>query len=183
MSDYRRNLVPGGTYFFTVVTGGRAALFDSPSARRLLGSIFRRCLLRTPANVLAIVLLPDHLHCLWSLPSEDSNYSARWRWLKAEFTRHWLTLADSGHDLTASQVRERRRGVWQRRFWEHTIRNVADLERHADYIHYNPVHHKLVSRPCDWPWSSFHRWVRLKHYPEDWGRTAPTIDLQHSAGE
>jgi putative transposase len=169
MSDYRRYFVAGGTYFFTAVADRRAALFADTSARSLLGSVFRRCIFRRPMSVLAIVLLPDHLHCLWALPPGDSAYSDRWRWLKGEFTRHWLALGGHEQPLRDSLRRERRRGVWQRRFWEHAIRDEVDLEQHADYIHYNPVRHKLVTRPRDWPWSSFHRWAKLGHYPVDWG--------------
>ena len=183
MSDYRRYFVAGGTYFFTVVTGGRDPLFADENARRLLGSVFRRCQLRAPFDVLAIVLLRDHLHCLWTLPNGDCAYSDRWRWLKGEFTTEWLALVDPQGCHPHSRERERRRGIWQRRFWEHTIRDEADLERHADYIHYNPVKHGLAARPRDWPWSSFHRWVRLGRYSPDWGQTALTIDLAHDAGE
>lgn len=183
MSDYRRYFVAGGTYFFTVVTDRRAALFDDPFARRLLGSVFRRCILREPLRVLAIVLLPDHLHCLWSLPPGDSDYSARWRWLKGEFTRQWLANAGVEQPGPQSRLRERRRGVWQRRFWEHTIRDEEDLARHADYIHYNPVHHQLAASPRDWPWSSFHRWVDLGHYSPDWGRSTTPLPAMRIQGE
>ncbi|HEY1784350.1 MAG TPA: transposase [Pirellulales bacterium] len=168
MSDYRRYFVAGGTYFFTVVTDRRAPLFADARARSLLGSVFRRCILRQPMSVLAIVLLPNHLHCLWTLPPGDSAYSDRWRWLKGEFTRHWLAVGGLEQAITDSHKRERRRSVWQRRFWEHAIRDETDLERHADYIHYNPVRHRLVSRPCDWPWSSFHRWVAIGQYRVEW---------------
>ncbi len=182
MSDYRRYFVAGGTYFFTVVTERRRPLFADARARRLLGSVFRRGLHRSPMRVLAIVLLPDHLHCLWALPPGDSDYSGRWRWLKGEFTRQWLTIGgkEQPHD---TPTRQRRRGVWQRRFWEHTIRDEADLERHANYIHYNPVKHGLVASPHEWPWSSFHRWVRAGHYTLDWGRTSAPEELTHLAGE
>lgn len=183
MSEYRRYFVAGGTYFFTAVTAGRAPLFAQGPARQLLGSVFRRCLLRRPFRVLAIVLLPDHLHCLWVLPAGDSNYSIRWRELKGEFTHRWLEVGGVEQPHSKSQLVERRRGVWQRRFWEHTIRDEADLEQHADYIHYNPVRHRLAPSPADWPWSSFHRWVRMGHYPADWGRTAPRTMLRTVRGE
>jgi len=165
MSDYRRNFVTGGTYFFTLVTEGRAGLFASASARTLLGSAMRRCFVRYPVEVIAIVLLPDHMHALWRLPEQDGRYSLRWRWIKREFTRGWLALGGKEQGRSTSRVAERRRGVWQRRFWEHTVRDETDLENHFDYIHYNPVKHALVQRPRDWPWSSFHRWVRAGHYP------------------
>lgn len=182
MSEYRRNFVPGATYFFTVVTQGRAPLFADATARHLLGSVMRRCLLRQPLRVVAIVLLPDHLHCLWSLPSKDFAYSERWRWIKREFTRAWLAYGGS-EQRRRSESRQRRRGVWQRRFWEHTIRDETDLENHFNYIHYNPVKHGLVKRPRDWQWSSFHRWVRSGHYQPGWGASAAALELPGDAGE
>jgi putative transposase len=176
MSDYRRYFVPGGTYFFTVVTERRSRLFEQDSARRLLGGVIRQCLFRYPVEVVAIVLLPEHLHTLWTLPVGDSRYSLRWGWIKREFTRAWLEIGGAEEGRSEARTRERRRGIWQRRFWEHTIRDEADLESHFDYIHYNPVKHGLVQRPGDWPWSSFHRWVRAGHYSADWAAgTAPMV--------
>jgi len=172
MSEYRRYFVPGGTYFFTVVTEGRAPLFGQAAARELLGSAFRRCLLRDRFEVIAMVLLPDHLHAVWALPAGDDRYSRRWQWIKREFTRAWLALGGHEQPRSDSRLSQRRRGVWQRRFWEHAVRDESDLEAHFDYIHYNPVKHGLVARPQDWPWSSFHRWVRAGHYPIGWGGCA-----------
>src|SRR5438552_3412110 len=95
MSDYRRYFVPGGTFFFTLVTQGRAPLFEDERARRILGSVLRRCILRYPHDVIAIVLLPEHLHTLWALPPGDANYSRRWSWIKGQFTRQWLAIGGS----------------------------------------------------------------------------------------
>jgi putative transposase len=181
MSSYMRNFVPGGTYFFTVVTAGRAPVFADESARRILGSVSRECLRRKPVNVLATVLLPDHFHCLWALPISDSTYSERLRWIKREFTRQWLATGGMEQSHTVSD--QRRRGVWQRRFWEHTIRDEADLENHFDYIHYNPVKHGYVSSPRDWPWSTFHRWVCAGHYAADWGADGNYRAVAIEAGE
>ena len=140
-------------------------------------------MLRYPVDVVAIVLLPEHLHALWTLPAGDTQYSLRWRWIKREFTRAWLEIGGAEQRPSEPSQREGRRGVWQRRFWEHTIQDAADLESHFDYIHYNPVKHGLVERPRDWPWSSFHRWVIAGHYSPDWADgTAPTIALR-DAGE
>ena len=183
MSDYRRYFVPGGTYFFTLVTERRAPLFASAAARRLLGSVMRRCLLRYPVRLIAIVLLPDHLHTLWTLPEGDDGYSLRWRWIKREFTRDRLALGGAEQVRSGARTAERRRGVWQRRFWEHTIRDETDLEAHFDYIHYNPVKHALVPRPRDWPWSTFHRWVRDGHYSIDWAAGPISQPLPGNAGE
>jgi putative transposase len=178
MSDDRRYFVPGGTYFFTVVTERRLRLFADAAARRLLGEAMRECRLRYPFKIVAIVLLPDHLHALWTLPTGDDAYSLRWRWIKREFARAWLQSGGAESERSPARLRERRRGVWQRRFWEHTIRDEGDLEAHFDYIHYNPVKHGLVRRPRDWPWSSFPRWVREGHYSLDWAaENTPTIGL------
>jgi putative transposase len=183
MSVYRRYFVAGGTYFFTVVTERRAPVFADDGARRLLGSVIRRCLARYPLEVVAIVLLPDHRHTIWTLPPGDSAYSERWRWIKREFTREWLANGGPEQTRRSTRLRERRRGIWQRRFWEHTIRDQDDLEVHFDYIHYNPVRHGLVARPRYWPWSSFHRWVRAGHYDVGWGAGAGKIILPGDAGE
>jgi putative transposase len=180
MSDYRRYFVAGGTYFFTVVSERRAPLFSDDAARSLLGSVIRRCLLRRPVRNIAVVLLPDHLHCLWALPPGDCAYSERWRWIKREFTRRWVAYGGAEQPRTDSRLRERRRGVWQRRFWEHTIQDEDDLEAHFNYIHYNPVKHGFVTRPRDWPWSSFHRWVRSGHYQPNWGAGGISVELATS---
>jgi putative transposase len=183
MSDYRRYFVHGGSYFFTVVTERRARLFSDDRARKLLGSVMRRCLARYPVDVVAIVLLPDHMHAIWTLPSGDRDYPLRWRWIKREFTRSWLAIGGVEVAVGPAQRNERRRGIWQRRFWEHSIRDEDDLEAHFDNIHFNPVKHGYVNSTRDWPWSSFHRWVRSGHYPLDWGRTAAAIRLPGDAGE
>ena len=169
MADYRRYYVPGGTYFFTVVTHGRARFPCDPLARSLLRSVFRECLSRWPFLVDAIVLLPDHLHTIWSLPSHDASYSRRLAWIKKEFTKRWLARGGREGAVSVTRLPRQDHGVWQRRFWEHAIQDEDDFERHLDYIHYNPVKHGLVRSPRDWPYSSFHRWVKLGAYAADWG--------------
>jgi putative transposase len=171
MPDYRRAHVPGGTFFFTLVTEHRAPILMDPEARRILRHALVRCRFRWPFRVEAVVLLPDHMHTIWSLPHGDSDYSTRWAWVKKEFTKSWLGAGGAEAATSASCQRNRRRGVWQRRFWEHCIEDEGDLERHCDYIHYNPVKHGLVRAPIEWPYSSFHRFVRLGVYPPEWGRT------------
>ncbi len=169
MPNYRRAFIPGGSFFFTQVVDKRRPLFSDPAAVALLGSIFRRCLMRWPFTVNAVVVLPDHLHAIWSLPPGDSEYSKRWGWSKKEFTKHWLQIGGSESVISSARKRERRRGVWQPRFWEHTLEDEEDFERHFDYIHWNPVKHGYVRCPHDWPHSSFHRYVQLGVYDRNWG--------------
>ncbi len=169
MPEYRRYFVPGGTYFFTVVVNRRRHLFADPAPVAFLGSMFRRCLMRWPMTVDAIVLLPDHLHAIWSLPPGDSEYPKRWGWIKKEFTKQWLAVGGHEGPVSEGRKRERRRGIWQPRYWEHTIEDENDFDAHFDYIHWNPVKHAYVRCARDWPHSSFHRWVRRRVYREDWG--------------
>jgi putative transposase len=169
MADYRRWLVPGGTFFFTVVTRNRVPVFAGEGARTLLGEKLRACQGRWPFEINAIVLLPEHLHTIWSLPSGDAAYPRRWGWIKKEFTKAWL--ADGGQEQPMNSARQQRndRGVWQPRYWEHTIQDEDDFDRHFDYIHYNPVKHGHVRCPKDWPHSSFHRWADQGVYDREWG--------------
>jgi putative transposase len=169
MPDYRRYFVEGGTYFFTLVTANRMPLFNSDEARRLLGLLMREIERESPFNTVAIVLLPDHLHALWTLPVGDAAYPRRWRAIKARFSMQWLASGGKEAMLTEGYCRQRRRGVWQPRFIEHTIRDESDLLGHADYIHYNPVKHGYAATPKDWLWSSFHRYVASGDYTADWG--------------
>jgi len=183
MSDYKRYFIPGATYFFTVVTAGRAPLFRDERAVHLLGDITRDVLATYPATVIAFVLLPDHLHTIWSLPSGDHDYAKRWRCIKRDFTIAWL---DSGGNEPVARhyaPNQRRRGIWQRRYWEHTIRDEADLEAYFDYIHYNPIKHGLARCAGDWPWTTFHRYVRSGHYPPNWATAPDESRLKGNAGE
>ena len=178
MPDYRRAFLPGGTFFFTLVTEHRAPILCDPRARSFLREAFTWAAGRWPFESRAIVLLPDHLHTIWTLPEPDSDYSLRWAFLKKTFTRSWLADSGSEQPVGASRRKNRRRGVWQRRFWEHTIRDEAEFERHCDYIHHNPVKHGLVECPHAWAHSSFHRFVGEGYYEQDWhclcdGRTRP----------
>jgi putative transposase len=116
MSDYRRYFVPGATYFFTVVTEHRTPIFSNDPARRLLGDVMRQCFRRFPAKVVAVVLLPEHLHTLWTLPAGDEQYPLRWRWIKREFTRAWLAFGGREERQSTARWREQRRGIWQRRY-------------------------------------------------------------------
>ena len=165
MPQYRRSDIPGGTYFFTVVTHRRRPLFHEKPNRDLLGNVIRDCQAKWPFEINAIVLLPDHLHTLWTLPPGDSNYSARWNIIKKFFTKGFLASGGPDRTVSAGKLHEGRKGVWQRRFWEHAIQDEDDFQTYFDYIHYNPVKHELVDSPSEWEPSSFHRWVKEGVYP------------------
>jgi putative transposase len=162
MVRYRRNFVPGGTFFFTATLANRSSsvLVDHIIALRTAVMLTRR---QHPFMIDAVVVLPDHLHMIMTLPDGDAGFPTRWRLLKRRFTD---AVVKSG-----TPVRRRRNGelaLWQRRFWEHTVRDERDFERHVDYIHYNPVKHGYVTKVLDWPHSSFHRYVRDGILPQDW---------------
>jgi putative transposase len=169
MPEYRRYFVPGGTYFFTLVTLHRAPIFRSADARKILGRVMRAQCQQTPFQTVAVVLMPEHLHAIWTLPPNDDAYSARWQAVKAKFTSEWLKSAESEEDVSPGYRDQRRRGIWQPRFMEHTIRDEENLNNHFDYVHYNPVKHGYAHSPRDWLWSSFHRYVRSGDYPPNWG--------------
>jgi putative transposase len=168
MPYYRRALVPGGTYFFTLVTENRAPLFEEAAARRILRGAIAECRVRHPFDLRAIVLLPDHLHLMLALPSDDADFSSRIALIKARFTHEFLAAGGTEQPRSDARHRKRRRGVWQRWFWEHAIRDQDDYNSHLNYIHYNPVKHGLVSCPHDWRYSSFHTHVRQGVYEQSW---------------
>lgn len=160
---YRRNYVPGGTFFFTVTLRDRHSDLLVQHVDLLRGA-FAAVKNRRPFRIDAMVVMPDHLHAIWTLPAGDMDYSSRWRSIKAGFV---AALARQG-----ASVERNARGeafVWQRRFWEHTLRNERDLNHHIDYIHYNPVKHCHVARPADWPHSTIHRFIQNGTIPADWG--------------
>jgi putative transposase len=169
MPRYRRNFVPGGTYFFTVVTHGRKTFLTDDIGRGAMRQALREVRARHPMAIDAIVLLPDHLHTVWTLPPGDDRYSLRWRQIKSRFTQVYLEHGGVESSVSISKSVKGERGVLQRRFYERTVRDEADLRRCIDYVHINPLKHGLVQRVIDWPWSSFHRYVALGEYSADWG--------------
>ncbi len=173
MSDYRRNYVPGGTYFFTVVTHHRRPFLTSELGRNCLHEAIEKIRQRWPFEIVAIVLLPDHWHTVWTLPRGDRRYSLRLRQIKEAFTRKYLKAGAQESRQSRSRIEHGMRGVWQKRFWEHTIDDEEDLKRCVDYAHWNPKKHGLVSSVRDWQWSSFHRFVAAGEYTFDWGRDDP----------
>jgi putative transposase len=169
MPDYRRYFVPGGTYFFTLVTYHRRPLFAQPVHVRFLREAAASVQRESPFRFLAAVVLPEHMHFVRTLPAGDCDYSSRIGRMKVRFTRQ---LPDSAFDI--AEVSESRRkhhesNIWQRRFWEHTIDDESELHAFVDYIHYNPVKHGVASCPHAWSASSFRRWVALGHYKYCWG--------------
>lgn len=168
MAIYRRMYVPGGTYFFTLVTYQRQPLFSIPENIILLRQATRQIKIEMPFEIIGAVVLPDHIHFVWKLPPKDTNYSKRIGKLKVLFTKSLSIKSEKLTDISISRQKHRESNIWQRRFWEHTIRSDLDLENHLNYIHYNPVKHGLVSCPHLWQYSSFHDWVKKEVYPQDW---------------
>ena len=167
MTDYRRNRVPGGTYFFTV------DLYDRRNQLLvrhvdILREAVRKVRAHAPFHIGAWVVLPDHLHCLWTLPEGDTDFATRWQAIKTDFSRKM----PAREHRSASRFGKGERGIWQRRFWEHTIRDERDYAAHLDYIHFNPVKHGVAADVADWPYSSFHRAVAIGLYPPKWAGEA-----------
>ncbi|OQX26021.1 MAG: transposase [Desulfobacteraceae bacterium IS3] len=163
MSQYQRLYKNGGCYFFTVVTYSREKFLTHPDNISRLRESFKHVMENRPFVTEAIVILPDHLHCIWKMPPDDSDFSTRWMLMKKYFS---IGLK--------SRINNRReKQIWQRRFWEHLIRNEDDRLRHIDYIHYNPVKHGYVRHPADWEFSSFKRFISKDYYLKNWGNVQP----------
>jgi putative transposase len=162
MSRYRRSLATGGTFFFTVNLADRKSRLLVEEIDRLRRA-FEIARTRHPFKTIAYCVLPDHLHTVWRLPQDDANFGLRWSVIKRIFSSDLPAAA-----LSASKIAKREKGLWQRRFWEHQIRDETDLQRHVDYVHFNPVKHGHVKRVADWPHSSFCVYVERKILPDDW---------------
>lgn len=173
--EYRRAKIEGGTFFFTVVTHNRREFLCNAENILLLRQAFREVMSKSPFIVDAIVILPNHIHCIWTLPPGDSDFSDRWRLIKNYFTHH-CDIKYQGK-ISVSRQNKGEKAVWQRRFWEHQIQDEIDFIRHVDYIHYNPVKHGYVKAPKDWNYSSFILYVNKGIYDIDWGSG---IEIQFS---
>ena len=170
MSRYRR-AITGSTFFFTVVAHRRRPIFCNPAIRASLHQAIRFVRATRPFVIDAWVVLPDHMHCIWTLPERDFDYGRRWGEIK-RYVSH--LCRETLHDpalLTRSAKKQRESTIWQRRFWEHQIRDDTDFERHMDYVHFNPVKHGFVLSVGEWEHSTFHRYVRDGVYTQDWGGT------------
>ncbi len=161
---YRRVLIPGASYFFTVNLLNRKSslLTDNINQLRHAFSVARSY---HPFTIDGIVILPDHLHMVMSLPKEDDKYSLRWNIIKGIFSKQ----IEPEEAVAASRKTKRERGIWQRRFWEHLIQDEWDYEHHINYIHYNPVKHGYVTTPIEWKYSSIHRFIQADLLPKNWG--------------
>lgn len=163
MPNYRRANVEGGVFFFTVVLVDRSRDLLIKEIDRLR-RVYRAVQKRWPFETIAICVLPDHIHALWALPEHDRDFATRWNLIKSGFSRGM-----DGRPRSPSKLAKREKGIWQRRYWEHAIRDDADLELHVDYIHFNAVKYGHVARVADWPHSSFHRFVERGWLAADWG--------------
>jgi putative transposase len=160
---YRRSIVACGTYFFTVNLAIRSE--DTLVKHvELLRDVFRAIRVRHPSDIIAMVVLPDHLHAIWQLPPNDADYSLRWSLIKSGFSR----LLPKVERIRDSHHLKRERAMWQRRFWEHQIRDDRDLQTHVDCIHLNPVKHGYVASPVDWPYSSIHQYIASEKLSSRW---------------
>jgi len=181
MPNYKRLKSCGSTYFFTVVTHQRRPIFYIPECIEHLRSSIIETRRSYPFLIEAWVLLPEHMHCIWTLPDAEFDYSRRWGLIKQGFTKRTRgLLPDQTNSL--SRIKHREASVWQRRFWEHQIRDEKDFNNHFDYIHFNPVKHGHVKRVQDWPFSTFHRSVKEGIYPVDWAGGG-LDDLKQEYGE
>jgi len=174
MTNYRRVKIEGAKYFFTVNLADRAGNTLLTNNIDLLRDVMRQVKNKHPFNIDAIVILPEHLHCIWTLPKDDADYKTRWMLIKTSFSRN----IPASEQRSASRIKRGERGLWQRRYWEHLIRNDLDYQRHVDYIHWNPVKHNLVTQVKDWPHSSFHSFVRRGVLPENWASALPEDEIQ-----
>ena len=183
MSRYRRADLKGAAYFFTVVTERRQRILTNDDVREALRAAIIKVRSTYPFEINAWVLLPDHLHCIWTLPEGDADFSTRWRLIKREVT---VAIGAQYFRVDFQTVRrsQKQQGtIWQHRFWEHLIRDDGDFAAHMDYLHFNPVKHGLVKTANEWPWSSFHRLVKDDVYPLNWGGEGlPTIIPPHDEG-
>ena len=181
MSRYRRSNVSGATYFYTVNTYLRQPILTLPEVRATLREAIEHVRESLPFKIDAWVLMSDHLHAIWTLPQNDATYGKQWGMIKAHVSRRCEHLVEGYEVRRSSRIKRREADFWQPHFWEHQIRDDRDFERCVDYIHYNPVRHKLVKRVPEWPHSTFYRFVSRGVNADDWS-TDPRV-VSANAGE
>lgn len=163
---YRRVYIEGGSYFFTVITEKRRRIFADDDNVKRLRAAFKTVMQKRPFMIDAAVVLPDHLHFIWTLPEHDSDYSTRWRLIKTAFIKQF---PDKFIVQNANRKNKKQQKIWQHRGWEHCLRDEQDFQQHIDYIHYNPVKHGYVKHAGDWKYSSIHRYIKFGVLNNDWG--------------
>ena len=168
MSNYRRDNLSGATWFFTVVTFQRQTFLCDKWVRIELREAIEKVQMKYPFKIDAWVLVPDHFHCIWTLPDQDSNFQVRIRLLKRYVTQACSNFLYREDLNTPSRRKRKESTLWQRRYWEHRIRSETDFKHHMDYIHYNPVKHGLSRSPIEWPYTTFHRLISHGVYTADW---------------
>ena len=179
MSRYRRATAAGSSYFFTVVAYRRQPILCDEAIRNALRTAIETVRVARPFGIDAWVLLPDHLHCVWTLPDGDADFSTRWMKIKRAVSLVCGEDYRRADWISASKLKHRESTIWQRRFWEHQIRDENDFARHVDYIHFNPVKHEHVQRVANWPYSTFHRYVRDEVYAHDWSGAVNSVVLEY----
>ena len=172
--QYRRAFLPGASCFFTVVRERRRTILATAAAVEVLRAAFRIVRKTRPFELDAIVVLPDHLHCIWTLPPGDADFATRWRLIKTRFTKQCDPVLRTQPNPARAAKREQ--AIWQHRYWEHLLRDETGYTRHVEYIHYNPVKHGYASSALEWPYSSFRRYVEASMYLPDWGQGAIEFD-------
>jgi putative transposase len=177
MSRYRRSVDSSASYFFTVVTYRRQPILCEDNVRTALRNAIDKVRINRPFAIDAWVLLPDHIHCIWTLPDGDADFSTRWMLIKREVSLACQESHRRAEWITESKQKHRESTIWQRRFWEHKIRDDHDFTRHADYIHFNPVKHGYAPCVKEWRFSTFHRYVQEGVYPVDWGGCEDMLEL------
>ena len=183
MPNYRRLKTLGGTYFITQVTYQRNPWLCKTVGRKALREGILQVKKKHPFSIKAFVLLPEHFHCLLTLPPHDNDFSVRLRLIKTYVTKNYKEAIAVEENISASRCKRQEGNLWQRRFWEHLIRDEQDFAQHCDYIHYNPVKHKLCKLPQDWQFSTIHRFISQGIYPPNWGLYGEEILLSEVRGE
>ena len=178
---YKRYIQPGGTYFFTVVTYKRKKIFQDDEEILLFRKSVKHVRKNHPFEMSAYCICPDHIHMIWTLPENDGDFPTRWRLIKSYFSKNWKQAHQKAS--TSSRDNKNEQMVWHRRYWEHYIRDEDDLNKHIDYIFYNPVKHGYVDTPSKWKYSNFLDYVEKGFYSIDWGMKIDTEYFQDIGSE
>ena len=176
MPNYRRSRTKGGVFFFTVVSHNRLPIFKNVGNVRTFRNISNEVRDELPFKEIACVILHDHIHSIWKLPDSAHDFSKRWGIIKRRVSLDCAEHYKKDYLINASKKKHRESTIWQRRFWEHQIRDQNDLNRHIDYIHYNPVKHGLCKRPAEWQYSTLHKYIKEGVYPDDWAVQSNSFD-------